>query len=171
MIGTVGLSSLRFCLHTKSQSHPHVVAKRAPGTTPPPSALVSLRLLCPSCLGPRQNSRMWVRLQTPCEWRSFEHALEHLLDQSYSRPPLLKTVLQEVAAFVEGLQRIDVVVERAASVQRHDMVAFKIFRQEFVTHGTAPLLARSHTLRLKRCDTLSPRRNAALINAREQARR
>ena len=68
---------------------------------------------------------------------------------------------------MECLQRIDIVVERAASVQRDDVVNFKVFLQKLATHGTAPLLACSHTLGLEWCDTFSPRGNAALPRTRK----
>ncbi len=56
------------------------------------------------------------------------------------RPSLLEAVPEHVAAFAECLQRIDIVVERTPSVQRDDVVNFKILLQQRAAHGAAPFL-------------------------------
>ena len=78
------------------------------------------------------------------------------------RPSLLDAVFEHVAAFVECLQRIDTVVERASPVQRDNVVNFEILLQKLAAHGAAPLLLCSHARGLEWCDAFPPCGNAAL---------
>ena len=95
------LFSLESWLHTARPSRHHVDAMYVRHNILEPTYRACQRSLNPGCPRSRQSSRRWSRLQTPCSSDPLLNIpLNISVDQSCSRPPLLKTVLQQMTALV-----------------------------------------------------------------------